>query len=100
LGWTALLLAAAAAAGFVAFRRKTGGGNGAGSPWLRGAPKPGSPKLLGRTLLTQQASVHVIEWEGEELLLGCTSQTMSLLARRPSQALPDDRPASSVKRRT
>jgi hypothetical protein len=33
--------------------------------------------------LTPQASVHVVRWHGEELLLGCTPQQVTLLCRRP-----------------
>jgi flagellar biogenesis protein FliO len=32
--------------------------------------------------LTPQASVHVVEWNGDEYLVGCTSQQVTLLARR------------------
>ena len=89
LGWAALLLAAAGAAGFLAVQRKTWAGKGLGFKWLRAAPQPGTPKPLAHTPLTQQASLHVVEWDGEELLLGCTSHTVSLLARRPSNSVRD-----------
>lgn len=40
--------------------------------------------------LTPQASVHAVRWHGEELLLACTSQQVTVLARRavPSAAEP------------
>ena len=33
--------------------------------------------------LTPQASVHAVQWRGEELLLACTAQQVTVLARRP-----------------
>jgi hypothetical protein len=41
---------------------------------------------LASRSLTAQASVHAIEWNGEELLLACTAQNVTVLSRRP---LPD-----------
>jgi hypothetical protein len=32
--------------------------------------------------LTPQASVHVLHWQGEELLVACTPQQVTLLARK------------------
>lgn len=84
LAWAALLVAALAAAGFLIVQRKNWTNTKAGRSWLRPAAKPRTPKPLGRTLLTQQCSLHVVEWNGEELLLGCTPQTVSLLTRRPA----------------
>lgn len=40
--------------------------------------------------LTAQASVHVVRWNGEELLVGCTAQQLQLLARRPMPDLPKE----------
>lgn len=36
-------------------------------------------------VLARGASVHVLRWEGEELLVGCTEQSMVVLARRPAE---------------
>jgi hypothetical protein len=33
--------------------------------------------------LTPQASVHVVQWRGEEFLIACTGQQVSLLSRIP-----------------
>lgn len=33
--------------------------------------------------LTPQASVHVVQWRGEEFLIACTGQQVSLLSRTP-----------------
>lgn len=83
-GWAALFLAVLAGAGFVVARRKSVAGPGKSGGWLRRAESAQStPKPLGRLPLTPQASLHVIEWQGEELLLGCTSQAVSVLARHP-----------------
>jgi hypothetical protein len=84
LGWAAFLVVALAAAGFLIVQRKNRTSINPGRSWLWPSAKPCTPKLLGRTLLTQQCSLHVIEWNGEELLLGCTPQTVSLLTRRPA----------------
>jgi flagellar biogenesis protein FliO len=89
-GWAALMLAAVAAAGFFVIRRGKVPGLGKARRWLRPAAGHSAPKALGRTSLTQQASLHVIEWRGEELLLGCTPQSVALLARRQLDPLPED----------
>jgi hypothetical protein len=90
LAWATLLLGALTAAGFIAVRRTAWAGKVEGPNWLRPAIKVGSPKPLARTPLTQHASLHVIEWHSEELLIGCTAQSISLLARRASSSVADD----------
>lgn len=54
---------------------------------------PGAvPRQLERIAsqaLTQQGSVHVVRWQDEEFLLGCTAQQVTLLGRRPSMAAAD-----------
>jgi hypothetical protein len=97
-GWTALLLSAAAAAAFALVRRKSRTGKDGRPSWLRSVAKPGTPKLLSRTMLTQQSSLQVIEWNGEELLLGCTPHNVSLLDRRPSDSTRDDRISGGASR--
>jgi flagellar biogenesis protein FliO len=37
---------------------------------------------LSSQALTPQASVHAVQWNGEEFLLGCTAQQVTLLSRR------------------
>jgi hypothetical protein len=39
---------------------------------------------LSSQVLTAQASLHAVRWNGEELLLGCTAQHVTVLARRPA----------------
>lgn len=81
LGWAALLVIGAAGAALVILRRGVLPRIRAGA-WLRSPAGNSGPKVLGRTALTQQASLHVVEWQGEELLLGCTAQSVSVLSRR------------------
>lgn len=74
--WIAVLaLLAAGGAWFVAARRRSRSAAGAAGDTL---------KTLRTTALTQQATLHVIEWHGEELLIGCTPGSMTLLAHHPS----------------
>jgi uncharacterized protein YbjT (DUF2867 family) len=61
--------------------------------WLAAARSRTAP---GRELvrvssqaLTAQASVHAVRWNGEELLLACTAQHVTLLARRPAPTAED-----------
>jgi hypothetical protein len=95
-GWAALLVLALVGAGLIMARRQrwsvTGG-------WRRADAKTAAPKRMGSTVLTQQASLHVVQWNGEELLLGCTSQSVSLLSRRPGDPneLPGDSPRETRK---
>ena len=39
---------------------------------------------LSSQALTAQASVHAIRWHGEDLLLACSAQQVTVLARRPA----------------
>jgi len=68
---------------------------GAGGAWVlwRRRARPGGqiqgPERIVRLssqALTPQASVHAVLWNGEELLLACTAQNVTLLSRRA--ALP------------
>ena len=86
-GWTILILSILAAAIFVAARRRLAPAlNASATRWLRTAPPSGSlPKLIGRTSLAPHATLHTVEWNGEELLLGCTAQSVTLVARRVAE---------------
>lgn len=44
---------------------------------------------LSSQALTPQASVHALRWNGEDYLLACTSQEVTLLSRRPLTATED-----------
>ena len=80
--WTALFLGVLAAAGFVLVRRRGLTGFTPLAGWLPPAAGASNPKALARISLTQNASLHVVQWQGEELLLACTPQSVALLARR------------------
>lgn len=50
----------------------------------------GVPARLASVPLTPQASVHVVQWHGQEFLLACTAQQVTVLSQRPA----DDREPS------
>ena len=75
------------------------GAGGAWTLWRRKARRGTSPARaaehrhavrVSSQALTAQASVHVVRWNGEELLVGCTAQQLQLLARRPMPDLPKE----------
>jgi MYXO-CTERM domain-containing protein len=66
----ALLAAAAVAAVWYRRRRKVGGADG-----------PGLARVESLTL-TSQASLHVVRWGQEELLIGCGQGAVDVLSRR------------------
>jgi hypothetical protein len=43
-------------------------------------------RRITSTRLTPRHSLHVIEWNGKQLLLGCTEQSVTLLSEVPSEA--------------
>jgi flagellar biogenesis protein FliO len=45
---------------------------------------------LASQALTPHASVHAVAWNGEEYLVGCTPQQVTLLARRRLDAAPGE----------
>jgi hypothetical protein len=80
----AVVLVGLGAWAFWALRRKQGKPASGRLPWLSKADVTQSPLSTGRTVLSPQVVLHVIEWRGEELLLGCTSQSVNVLVRRPA----------------
>lgn len=83
---------------FVALLALTGMG-GAWLVWRRsprkaagssGSARGGPLTRLASQALTPQASVHAVRWNGEELLLGCTAQQVTLLSRRAVQPSEKD----------
>ena len=48
-----------------------------------------APVRVASLGLTPQGSVHVVQWQGEEFLLGCTPHQVTLLSQRP---LPEREP--------
>jgi hypothetical protein len=63
--------------------------------WLAGftpAAKAGSLRVVQSATLTPRASVHVIQWDGQEWLLGCAEHGLTELGRR-AQPVADVPPA-------
>lgn len=92
-GWmpALVLLALLAVAGGLAVWHRGGGALSAALRRTTRAPHP-VPARLASVALTPQASVHVVRWQGEELLLGCTSQQVTVLARKPGAAAAGEEP--------
>jgi len=82
-----LLGLAAAAGGYIAWRR---GGLTRGRT-TRAHRAEHTLTRLSSHALTPHASVHAVQWNGEEYLLGCTAQQVTLLARR-TPAPGEERP--------
>ncbi|MBC5785108.1 flagellar biosynthetic protein FliO [Ramlibacter sp. USB13] len=59
-------------------------------PPLAGGAEDSHAVRVSSQALTAHASVHVVRWNGEELLVGCTGQQLQLLARRPGSAAPQE----------
>jgi hypothetical protein len=72
---------AVAAGGYAVWRRSAGAQSQAAA--RRG--DAGVARLSSQAL-TPHASVHAVQWQGEEFLLACTPQQVTLLARRPLDA--------------
>ncbi|AMO22190.1 hypothetical protein GCM10027034_24970 [Ramlibacter solisilvae] len=70
-GWSALLLLAVAGV-LVALKRR--------SP-LTVRSAQGAPKPVGSASLTPHATLHVVEWRGEQLLLACTPHAVTVVSR-------------------
>ena len=49
-------------------------------PWVMPG-KPGEFRVLQSTRLGPRSSLHVVEWQGQQLLLGCTEQSITTLDR-------------------
>lgn len=61
--------------------------------WFKVGPARRSEHELVRVssqALTAQASLHAVRWNDEELLLACTPQQVTLLARRPVAAAGEE----------
>lgn len=85
--WIAILAAGGLLAGALAVaRRKSGGAmKGRGASWMRfgGMLDTASSREIERvssTRLSSGHSLHVVVWGGRRLLLGCTAQSIQLLA--------------------
>lgn len=89
MGWTVLAFLAAlgAIAFIVSARVRRNGLGGLGAAGLLGN-KVQRLEVLERRSLNTASTVCLVRWDGEELLLGCTAQSVSVLSRRPAPA-PD-----------
>lgn len=89
----AVCIGGLAAWGFVMVRRRDKGGV-VPTGWLGGwrpLAEPGAPREIRRiasTRLTPRHSLHVIEWNGRQLLLGCTDQAVQLLSEAAAGGPP------------
>lgn len=85
----AVFIAGLAGWGIVAVRRKSAG-QAAAPAWLTrwtGLPETAAQREIRRiasTRLTPRHSLHVVEWNGRQLLLGCTDQSVQLLSEAPA----------------
>ncbi|MNL41311.1 Flagellar biosynthesis protein, FliO [compost metagenome] len=80
--------------------RRSGKNKAAPGAWLTGwqrlAKNTASPDIrrIASTRLTPRHSLHVIEWNGRQLLLGCTEQSMQLLSEAVvTPAQQEERPS-------
>ncbi|HEY8360372.1 MAG TPA: flagellar biosynthetic protein FliO [Ramlibacter sp.] len=80
----ALLLAALAAGGLLAWRRGPAGLQ----QWRSRRSGAAALARVSSQALTPHASIHVVHWSDEELLLGCTAQQVTVIARRPLSPAP------------
>ncbi|WP_390342944.1 flagellar biosynthetic protein FliO [Variovorax boronicumulans] len=98
----AVCIGGLAAWGFVMVRRRDKGAAVTGA-WLgrwTQLAEPGAPREIRRiasTRLTARHSLHVIEWNGRQLLLGCTDQAVQLLSEAVAS---DQRVAASASQET
>jgi flagellar biogenesis protein FliO len=84
-GWAVVFLLVLAGVGLVVVRqRKTGGAQASVNRWFRRTPDSAGLQLLSQSSLTAHASVHVVCWHDEELLVACTRESVTVLARRPA----------------
>ena len=81
LAWSLVLVIAAAGAGFVLLRSGRLGRGGVA--W--GRSPAGVLRRMTSLPLAQNASLHVIQWDSQEYLLGTTPQGVTLLDKRPVQ---------------
>jgi hypothetical protein len=67
--------------------------------WRRGATRPlgrrlglrgdgAAPVRISSQALTPHASVHAVRWRGEEYLVACTTQQVTLLSRKEADEVP------------
>jgi len=83
-GWWLAIAAVAVLLGFavMAARQKLNPGSANGSRWpqWRGTASAHAVERVSSTRLSPRHSLHVVNWEGRRLLLGCSDSTIQLLA--------------------
>jgi Flagellar biosynthesis protein, FliO len=57
--------------------------------------KPNGLRVIQSASLTPRASVHVVQWDGREWLVGCTERGLTELGQRVLPAAPDPQPGSA-----
>ena len=59
------------------------------SPWTRWFKRDERANIdvIASAQLTQGHSVHVLQWQGKQILIGCAGQSMTVLATQP---IPDE----------
>lgn len=81
-----LVVLALALGGLFVVRQSRGGKSAWGLPRLRAANACAGPKVIAVRVLGAQTSLQVVEWNGKEMLLGCSPQGVNLLDSRPVSA--------------
>ena len=86
--WVTLVIGLLVAFGYILVQRqkKDGVRSRLSDPktWLgllKQSPEKSNLKINKQLTLTSRASLHVVTWHGEELLIACADQTVSILAR-------------------
>lgn len=80
--YAAWIVALAVALGGVWLLRRSGGGVLGAPAWRLRPQAQRAPKLVGYLSLGPQASLRVVEWNGKELLIACSSQSVTVLDSR------------------
>jgi flagellar biogenesis protein FliO len=98
-GAMSIVLAAALLAAWILSRRRGGGAaTGAATGALRGlwpVQRPAALQVLQSTRLTSRTSLHVVQWDGQEWLVGSGDSGVSLIGRRTLAVQPSvQEPAS------
>lgn len=97
-GYGAWLLVLVLALGGLLALRQARRGKGRWLAGLRGTDAGGAPKVLAVKLLGAHASLQVVEWNGKEILLGCSPQAVTVLDSRPSTTDRLSAPAAAERR--
>lgn len=86
VGYGAWLVVLALALGGLFVVRQSRKGKSAWLPRLRAANAGAGPRVIAVRVLGAQTSLQVVQWNGKEMLLGCSPQGVNLLDSRPVSA--------------